>query len=150
MGSKKNIYVYFMEKITVYIIIIYYTSTFRYFSPHAALHTHSWYKQKDLLQPGLGYQELITDAKERQRCFQCTDREMNTYTFSYNIFLYRFIDCIFLMSLREDILFIETVTVVDERLQYVGLCSEANFIVPYLLWHGTSFLCGAIRRTNKF
>ena len=104
-----------------------------HFSPHAALHTHSWYKQKDLLQPGLGYQELITDAKERQRCFQCTDREMNTYTFSYNIFLYRFIDCIFLMSLIEDILFMETVTVVDERLQYVGLCSEANFIVPYML-----------------
>ena len=57
VGSKKSIYVYFMAKIQCILSLHLYLDI----SPHMLHCTHIVdYRQKDLLQPGLGYQELLS------------------------------------------------------------------------------------------
>ena len=59
---------------TEHIII---TSILRYFSPHVALQTHSWLQTERSFAAWTRVPGIV-----EQYWFQCTDREMNTYSFS--------------------------------------------------------------------
>jgi hypothetical protein len=46
---------------------------------------------------------------------------------------------------------LKDVTISDEGLQNVGLCSALSaFIVPHLLWHVMDLFCGLLRKTALF
>ena len=76
---------------------VYYLHVHLDISPPMLHRTHIVdYMQKDLLQPSLGYQELLlTGSKERHCCFQITVRRWTNTVKFYNVFLYWFTDCIF-------------------------------------------------------